>query len=607
MKKIIIVFAILFAIIFATAANADYTINLSGVGDPPTPAGVDTEIQFNDGGVLGASSDFIFDSATKTISLATDGLLKIGDQTIKKDSVDGGLEFGSRIHIESDGGIAGSACFHTGTNPAANPTGYRLWSNGSGVLNLLLPNATPTTHVNHRIVLEDENEITELKEIQVNQTTTPGVTTDKIYNVGGTLFWDGTDLTSAGTTIEFTSTFDNTLITLFSGSTVLIYNNSNPSQGETSIVGGTVTKIGKLLAYQFHVVFDEDSEFILEMDASLIPGEIVSASVVGDDGSLAALGFRSPAGNYLRFNRDDTIDSDLDAHLIVWVDGGTETAVIPVGTFTGTAGSIPFSNGTSIVEDNANLFWENTNKRLGIGVTDPDTKLEVLAAGNQLKLSFDGVDNTTFGVDTSGDLTITPSGNKVEVAGDIETTGSFNTATGASINEFSIDGTLVGDSDIAVPTEKAVKTYVDSENKAIAARYNRSSNQSIPSGVYETIDYNVVKFDTDSAVTTGANWKFEPPKDGKYNICATALTASVAWTAGQMIQIGASVNSDTNMRFGRVSVQANFTGEIMLGGCILLDLTTTDDVAIEIYHNRGVNTTISNTYFQNVSIHYVGE
>ena len=190
---------------------------------------------------------------------------------------------------------------------------------------------------------------------------------------------DGTDIEVPLTfeTIEFTSTFDNTLITKYSGATVLVYNETNPAQGETSIVGGTVTKVGKLLAYQFHVVFDEDDEFILQMDASLIPGEIVSASAAGDDASLHQLGFRSPAGNYLRFNRDDAIDSDLDAHLIVWVDGGTETAVIPVGTFTGTAGSIPFSNGTSIVEDNANLFWDDVNNRLGLGTTTPEGALHI--------------------------------------------------------------------------------------------------------------------------------------------------------------------------------------------------------------------------------------
>jgi len=47
---------------------------------------------------------------------------------------------------------------------------------------------------------------------------------------------------------------------------------------------------------------------------------------------------------------------------------------------------------------------------VGIGVTDPDTKLEIFKAGNQLKLSFDATDNAIFAVDTNGDLTISPSG-----------------------------------------------------------------------------------------------------------------------------------------------------------------------------------------------------
>jgi len=36
-------------------------------------------------------------------------------------------------------------------------------------------------------------------------------------------------------------------------------------------------------------------------------------------------------------------------------------------------------------------------------------------------------------------------------------------AYAVSINEFSTDGTLIGDSDAAIPTEKAVKTYVDNK------------------------------------------------------------------------------------------------------------------------------------------------
>jgi hypothetical protein len=41
------------------------------------------------------------------------------------------------------------------------------------------------------------------------------------------------------------------------------------------------------------------------------------------------------------------------------------------------------------------------------------------------------------------------------------TSAQLTLATGATVTEFSIDGTLAGDSDSAVPTEQAVKTYVD--------------------------------------------------------------------------------------------------------------------------------------------------
>jgi hypothetical protein len=42
-----------------------------------------------------------------------------------------------------------------------------------------------------------------------------------------------------------------------------------------------------------------------------------------------------------------------------------------------TAGSVLFSNGTTIAQDNANFFWDDTNNRLGIGTTSPAYKLHL--------------------------------------------------------------------------------------------------------------------------------------------------------------------------------------------------------------------------------------
>ena len=47
--------------------------------------------------------------------------------------------------------------------------------------------------------------------------------------------------------------------------------------------------------------------------------------------------------------------------------------------------------------------------------------------------------------------------------------GSIGAQLGENINEFSADGTLSGNSNTAVPTEQAVKTYVDNRPAAISA------------------------------------------------------------------------------------------------------------------------------------------
>lgn len=49
-----------------------------------------------------------------------------------------------------------------------------------------------------------------------------------------------------------------------------------------------------------------------------------------------------------------------------------------------TAGSVLFSNGTTIAQDNANFFWDDTNNRLGIGTTSPGSKLSVSGSAAQI-------------------------------------------------------------------------------------------------------------------------------------------------------------------------------------------------------------------------------
>jgi len=79
-------------------------------------------------------------------------------------------------------------------------------------------------------------------------------------------------------------------------------------------------------------------------------------------------------------------------------------------------------------------------------------------------------------------------GNQGFTSGITMSGGSLFLTTGASINEFSTDGTLGGDSDIAVPTEQAVKTYVDTEIQELRNELDL---------------INIVEVSSDATATTG--------------------------------------------------------------------------------------------------------
>ena len=71
-----------------------------------------------------------------------------------------------------------------------------------------------------------------------------------------------------------------------------------------------------------------------------------------------------------------------------------------------------------------------------------------------------------------GDLKLTTdSSSKTQV-----TAGKFQLASGTDINEFSIDTDLAGNSDDAVPTEKAVKAYVDASVPTSVANATTAAN-----------------------------------------------------------------------------------------------------------------------------------
>ena len=103
---------------------------------------------------------------------------------------------------------------------------------------------------------------------------------------------------------------------------------------------------------------------------------------------------------------------------------------------------------------------------------------------------------------------------------------------GATVNEFSIDGSMAGNSDIAVPTEKAVKTYVDATlNAALGMRVKAylSATTTVAIGG-STITSMTEIVDVASEFSSGA---FTAATDGTYEIILTSWQFLDATTTAQ--------------------------------------------------------------------------
>ena len=75
-----------------------------------------------------------------------------------------------------------------------------------------------------------------------------------------------------------------------------------------------------------------------------------------------------------------------------------------IGTLTGSgvAGQVSFFNGTQVLAGNNNLFWDNTNSRLGINTTTPGAPLDIHGTGTQIQLNGTGVSNSYIAYQQAG-------------------------------------------------------------------------------------------------------------------------------------------------------------------------------------------------------------
>jgi hypothetical protein len=294
---------------------------------------------------------------------------------------------------------------------------------------------------------------------------------------------------------------------------------------------------------EVNITVDTDTAYVIE-----VPG-VSAASILTTTGDL--LGY-STLPNRIPIGTDDqvlTVDS-LEASGLKWADIPTpETDKIfegnsSVEVIDTAAGEIVFTT-----DDNELMTMQTLTQPITIshaqsflGDNSPLVLIEATGTSTANKgaiLWLDSnrgtgvVDVDVFRIDnTNGEIF------------SIDNAGGIQVNQGQRVDEFSTDGTLAGDSDTALPTEKAVKTYVD--NNAGASPLTTKGDLY----TYSTVDArlpigtNDYVLTADSTQATGMKWAasssgFSDPMTTRgdiiYKNSAGTTTRLGAGTASQVL------------------------------------------------------------------------
>ena len=256
-------------------------------------------------------------------------------------------------------------------------------------------------------------------------------------------------------------------------------------------------------------------------------------------------------------------------------NGGTGTNT----TFT--AGSVVFAGASGVyTQDNANLFWDNSNDRLGIGTSSPVGKIDYISGSARVYMSDQGsagfitavnTTNTAYAplalngsvlilktgdaerarIDASGNVGIGTSspGVKLDVAGDIRSTsGNYYAANGGVYGWGSL-ATYVGGSSatniITFQTNSSERMRIDSSgNVGIGTTAPQSKMEIRATSGGSTFNALTLSNYVGASVNTGVALYFDP--NGAGSLARAASIQSVQATSGNYADMRFfTANSDT--------------------------------------------------------------
>lgn len=150
---------------------------------------------------------------------------------------------------------------------------------------------------------------------------------------------------------------------------------------------------------------------------------------------------------------------------------------------TGVAGQITFWSGTSTISGDNNLWWDNVNKRLGIGTTTPQATIDIVGATSEI-------------ANTSGNITIAPAENLIVSQGKfaVGTFGTGNTAPASKFHMRWANSGAGGGMDVGGQLMTDAAVFENSGNVFLQLMGGASSEKSINFSIPTNAAHGAIKY-----------------------------------------------------------------------------------------------------------------
>ena len=116
------------------------------------------------------------------------------------------------------------------------------------------------------------------------------------------------------------------------------------------------------------------------------------------------------------------------------------------------------------------------------------------------------------------------------------------------------------------------------------------------------VDFEDKIHDSHNAVTTGASWRFTAPKTCNFIINSTIITASVAWTGGQVLYVDLFKNGSAFQNFSYNNAFSSSTYFFQAKGSATIKLNQGDYIDIRASTDRGATALYNNAIYNFITI-----